>query len=69
MTLDGRRARVFGEVADEYDRIRPGYPAALVDDGVQAWHWTDPAIREALGPEVVVSMRTALAMARVPARR
>jgi SAM-dependent methyltransferase len=26
------RARVFGEVADEYDRIRPGYPAALVDD-------------------------------------
>ncbi|MEV0393391.1 class I SAM-dependent methyltransferase [Polymorphospora rubra] len=26
------RARVFGEVADEYDRIRPGYPTALVDD-------------------------------------
>ncbi|MDI1465001.1 methyltransferase domain-containing protein [Catellatospora sp. KI3] len=23
---------VFGEVAEEFDRIRPGYPAALVDD-------------------------------------
>jgi SAM-dependent methyltransferase len=30
--LDPRRARVFGEVADEYDRIRPDYPAALIDD-------------------------------------
>ncbi|MCA2211404.1 class I SAM-dependent methyltransferase [Jidongwangia harbinensis] len=30
----GRRdpARVFGEVADDYDRVRPAYPAALVDD-------------------------------------
>ena len=26
------RGRVFGEVAGEYDRIRAGYPAALVDD-------------------------------------
>jgi SAM-dependent methyltransferase len=26
------QARVFGEVADEYDRIRPGYPSALVDE-------------------------------------
>jgi SAM-dependent methyltransferase len=32
MTTERIRARVFGEVADEYDRIRPGYPAALVDD-------------------------------------
>lgn len=27
-----RRARSFGAVADAYDRIRPGYPAALFDD-------------------------------------
>lgn len=32
MTAERIQARVFGEVADEYDRIRPGYPAALVDD-------------------------------------
>jgi SAM-dependent methyltransferase len=25
------RGRVFGEVADEYDRIRPDYPVALID--------------------------------------
>ncbi len=32
MTTGRVRARVFGEVADEYDRVRPSYPAALVDD-------------------------------------
>ncbi|GIF45964.1 methyltransferase family protein [Asanoa ferruginea] len=32
MTVHEPGARVFGEVADEYDRIRPGYPPALVDD-------------------------------------
>src|SRR5581483_10064412 len=32
MTAERVRARVFGEVADEYDRIRPDYPLALVDD-------------------------------------
>jgi len=26
------RGTVFGEVADEYDRIRPGYPAALAEE-------------------------------------
>jgi len=26
------QGRVFGEVADRYDRVRPDYPAALVDD-------------------------------------
>jgi SAM-dependent methyltransferase len=26
------RALVFGEVAHDYDRVRPGYPAELVDD-------------------------------------
>ena len=26
------RARVFGEVADEYDRVRRGFPSALIDD-------------------------------------
>src|SRR4051794_33768565 len=30
--LDKRRALVFGEFADDYERFRPGYPAALVDD-------------------------------------
>jgi SAM-dependent methyltransferase len=25
------RGRVFGEVADEYERFRPGYPVALID--------------------------------------
>jgi SAM-dependent methyltransferase len=34
MMTERVQARVFGEVADEYDRIRPGYPAALVDDVV-----------------------------------
>ena len=32
MTVHEPGAKVFGEVADEYDRIRPGYPPALVDD-------------------------------------
>ena len=26
------RAVSFGSVADDYDRLRPGYPAALFDD-------------------------------------
>ncbi|WP_460492072.1 hypothetical protein [Dactylosporangium cerinum] len=26
------RARVFGEVADDYERFRPDYPPALIDD-------------------------------------
>jgi hypothetical protein len=26
------QAQVFGEVADYYDRVRPAYPTALVDD-------------------------------------
>jgi SAM-dependent methyltransferase len=33
VTHDQRdRAESFGAVADEYDRFRPGYPSALVDD-------------------------------------
>lgn len=32
MTVERLRARVFGEVAGEYDRIRPGYPDQLFDD-------------------------------------
>ena len=26
------RAASFGSVADDYDRLRPGYPVALFDD-------------------------------------
>lgn len=32
MTSERVQALVFGEVADEFDRIRPGYPADLVND-------------------------------------
>jgi SAM-dependent methyltransferase len=32
MTEERVQARVFGEVADEYDRIRPSYPDDLIDD-------------------------------------
>lgn len=32
MAGDRVRALVFGEVADEYDRVRPGYPPALIED-------------------------------------
>jgi len=41
---------VFGEVADEYDRIRPGYPPELVDD-VLAYARLDgaPAIEAGAG--------------------
>jgi SAM-dependent methyltransferase len=35
MTTRERRG-VFGEVADDYDRIRPGYPDQLVDDVLAA---------------------------------
>jgi trans-aconitate methyltransferase len=35
MTTRERR-QVFGEVADDYDRVRPGYPAQLVDDVLAA---------------------------------
>jgi hypothetical protein len=80
MTLDGRRARVFGDrVERTYDwerRMSPDdYVATLstysayriMEDARRGRVFA--AIREALGPEVVVSMRTAPAMARVPARR
>jgi len=38
MTTPSARERrgVFGEVADDYDRIRPGYPDQLVDDVLAA---------------------------------
>jgi SAM-dependent methyltransferase len=32
MTQGRVQARIFGEVADDYDRLRPGYPAGLVDE-------------------------------------
>ena len=30
-----QRSRTFDEVADLYDRFRPGYPAALADDVIR----------------------------------
>lgn len=30
--IDPRRPLIFGEVAERYDRARPSYPAALIDD-------------------------------------
>jgi SAM-dependent methyltransferase len=32
--MDKVRARVFGEVAHDYDRVRPDYPAQLIDDAL-----------------------------------
>jgi SAM-dependent methyltransferase len=60
MTTREQRA-VFGEVADDYDRIRPGYPAQLVDDVLAAAGLgpADSAL-PAAGPE---SADTALAAA------
>jgi SAM-dependent methyltransferase len=34
--VDAKRARSFGSVAEEYDRWRPSYPAALVEDVLAA---------------------------------
>jgi hypothetical protein len=31
MTVPREQQRVFGEVADAYDDIRPGYPAEILD--------------------------------------
>jgi trans-aconitate methyltransferase len=42
-------ARVFGEVASDYDRVRPAYPAALVDDVLS---YGQAAIRNRRGLEV-----------------
>jgi SAM-dependent methyltransferase len=39
---DRPRRLVFGEVADLYDRARPGYPASLIDDLVT---WAQPSAR------------------------
>ena len=39
---DRPRRLVFGEVAGLYDRARPGYPAALIDDLVT---WAQPGAR------------------------
>jgi SAM-dependent methyltransferase len=50
MTAQRVRARVFGEVAEEYDRIRPGYPAALFDDVLSyAATGTSPALEVGAG--------------------
>jgi SAM-dependent methyltransferase len=39
---------VFGEAADEYDRIRPGYPAAMVDEIISLAR-TGPALEVGAG--------------------
>src|SRR4051794_37336193 len=48
MTVDPVRARVFGQVAREYERIRPGYPADLVTD-VLAYAPPGPALEVGAG--------------------
>lgn len=40
------RARVFGEVAQRYHRVRPGYPARLVQDVIAFTGCTSPAVLE-----------------------
>jgi SAM-dependent methyltransferase len=42
-----RRSRAFGRVADAYDRFRPGYPAALLDDVLALAPAMPPRILEA----------------------
>jgi SAM-dependent methyltransferase len=44
VTVDLERARSFGSVAAEYDRVRPGYPARLVED-VVAYANLAPGVR------------------------
>jgi SAM-dependent methyltransferase len=41
MTGDREQALVFGEIATDYERVRPGYPTALIDD-VIAYAPADP---------------------------
>ncbi|TDD22004.1 class I SAM-dependent methyltransferase [Nonomuraea diastatica] len=57
MTAERVQARVFGEVADEYDRIRPAYPDALVDD-VLAYARLDgaPAVEPGAGTGKATAM-------------
>ncbi len=40
------RARVFGEVAQRYHRVRPGYPARLVEDVVAFTGCISPRVLE-----------------------
>jgi SAM-dependent methyltransferase len=47
VTGERNPARVFGEVADDYDRVRPPYPATVVDD-VMAYGRSGPGGRRAL---------------------
>jgi SAM-dependent methyltransferase len=44
VTVDQERARSFGTVAAEYDRVRPGYPAEMVTD-VLAYAGLAPGVR------------------------
>ncbi|TDD02396.1 class I SAM-dependent methyltransferase [Nonomuraea deserti] len=57
MTAERVQARVFGEVADEYDRIRPAYSDALVDD-VLAYARLDgaPAVEAGAGTGKATAM-------------
>ncbi|MFC4999590.1 class I SAM-dependent methyltransferase [Dactylosporangium cerinum] len=75
------RARVFGEVADDYERFRPDYPPALIDD-VLAYAGLDGAAALEVGAGTgkatvafaergvaVTALEPDEAMARVLARR
>jgi hypothetical protein len=44
VTVDQERARSFGTVAGEYDRVRPGYPSDMVTD-VVAYAGLGPGVR------------------------
>jgi SAM-dependent methyltransferase len=46
------RGRVFGEVAGEYDRLRPGYPAELAGDVLAYAHLDDADLDDAVALEV-----------------
>jgi SAM-dependent methyltransferase len=53
------QALVFGEVAEEYDRIRPSYPAALIDDVLEHAGRTGPVLEVGAGTGRATALFTA----------
>ncbi|WKU05956.1 hypothetical protein [Micromonospora sp. HUAS LYJ1] len=58
----------FGEVADDYDEIRPGCPAALAAT-ILAYHGGPPTrlVEVGAGTGLATALRTTLVLARRPA--